>query len=274
MMLLYRPKETNLKESFLILQSLESVTDPKAAKVIDFEAIGVALKRKKPSSSLDKSVEQSLGIASFCRNTSKASISLHEFGFSTSAIFRSNESNVSQDQHWKCLMKKHKDLNDQHCEFAELDSISIDTAIFEDGAGYAMPLVELTHQCLGDISSDVDVLLEDLFKKHGDYDAVRLSTSQKVTRYSHQELLSAAQQCLDTADEERVKMDKHLEELQKVLTRAEKELKVWTSKKKKAISLIEEHQKRLSENQETITNHEDEIHVIDKMPLLEKKSTS
>ncbi|WMV13469.1 hypothetical protein MTR67_006854 [Solanum verrucosum] len=213
MMLLYRPKETNLKESFLILQSL----DPKAANVIDFEAIGVALKRKKPSSSLDKSVEQLLGIALFCRNKSKASISHHEFGFNTSAISRSNESNVSQEQHWKRLMKKPKDLNDQHCEFAELDSISIDTAIFEDGAiGYAMPLVELTHH----------VLLEDIFKKHGDYDAARLSTSQKVTTYSHQELLSVAQQCLDTADEERVKMDKHLEELQKVLTRAERELKV------------------------------------------------
>lgn len=42
--------------------------------------------------------------------------------------------------------EKTKDLNDQQCEFAELDSISIDTVIFEDGvAGSTMPLTELTH---------------------------------------------------------------------------------------------------------------------------------
>ncbi|KAK6803090.1 hypothetical protein RDI58_000874 [Solanum bulbocastanum] len=64
-------------------------------------------------------------------------------------------------------------------------------------------------------------------------------------------------------------------QLQNVLTRAEKELKVWTSKKKKTISLIEDHQKKLSENHEnheTITNHEDEIHAIEKIiPLSETK---
>uniref|UniRef100_M1DLL9 Uncharacterized protein n=1 Tax=Solanum tuberosum TaxID=4113 RepID=M1DLL9_SOLTU len=315
--------------------------------------------------------------------------------------------------------EKPKELNTQQCEFAELDSISIDTAIFEDGAaGSIMPLTELAHQLgLEDIPSDVDVfedcitssnslnvvksshlplvevksqaaneiqltkpkvpfaekveisqnisttnvevvetsqigcsyvsrdlvhpllriasnfepqktissfklsyisgmwrtlcecitqfsveslenlkeleagvalilkglrevniinlsplevLLEDFFKKHRDYDVARLSTSQKITRDSHQELLSAAQQCLDTANEERINMDKQLEELQKVLTRAEKEPKVWTSKKKKTISLIEDHQKRLSKNQETITNREDEIHAIEKsIPLSE-----
>ncbi|KAH0746537.1 hypothetical protein KY290_008248 [Solanum tuberosum] len=74
--------------------------------------------------------------------------------------------------------------------------------------------------------SPLEVLLEDFFKKHGDYEAARMSTSQKVTADSHQELLSAAQQCLDTANEEKVNMDKHLEELQKFHTRAEKKLKV------------------------------------------------
>ncbi|KAK6793753.1 hypothetical protein RDI58_007206 [Solanum bulbocastanum] len=63
-------------------------------------------------------------------------------------------------------------------------------------------------------------------------------------------------------------MDIQLEELQKVLTRTEKEIKMWTSKKKKTSSLIEDHQKRLSENQETITKHEDEIHAIEKIILL------
>uniref|UniRef100_M1DDM3 Uncharacterized protein n=1 Tax=Solanum tuberosum TaxID=4113 RepID=M1DDM3_SOLTU len=325
---------------------------PKAASLTDKEVIDVTLKRKKPSSSSEKGVVKSLGIAPSCSNTSKTSISLHEIDISTSADSSSNESNVSQELHWKRLKKKPKDLNTQQCEFAELDSISIDIAIFEDGtAGSTMPLTELAHQVetsqnisttnvevvetsqigCSDVSRDLvrpllgiasnfepqktissfnlsyisgmwrtlcecitpfsveslenlkeleagvamilkgvrevniinlsplEVLLEDFFKKHRDYDAARLSTSQKITRDSHQELLSAAQQCLDTANEERINMDKRLEELQKVLTRAEKELKVWTSKKKKTISLIEDHQKRLSKNQETITNREVEI---------------
>ncbi|KAH0746483.1 hypothetical protein KY285_008140 [Solanum tuberosum] len=373
---------------------------PKAASLTDKEVIDVTLKRKKPSGLSEKGVVKSLGIAPSCSNTSKTSISLHEIDISTSAASSSNESNVNQELHWKRLKKKPKDLNTQQCEFAELDSISIDTAIFEDGAaGSTMPLTELAHQILiylffnypvgsWDIPSDVDVfedcitssnslnvaknphlplvevksqaaneiqlskptvpfsekvetsqnisttnvevvetsqigcsdvsrdlvrpllgiasnfepqktissfnlsyisgmwrtlfnvinlsplevLLEDFFKKHRDYDAARLSTSQKITRDSHQELLSAAQQCLDTANEERINMDKWLEELQKVLARAEKELKVWTSKKKKTISLIEDHQKRLSKNQETITNREDEIHAIEKIiPLSETK---
>ena len=116
----------------------------------------------------------------------------------------------------------------------------------------------------------LEVLLEDFVKKHRDYDVARQSTSQKIRRDSHQELLSAAQQGLNTANEERINMEKHLEGLQKVLARAEKELKVWTSKKKKTISLIEDHQKRLSQNQKIITNREDEIHAIEKIvPLPE-----
>ncbi|KAH0725028.1 hypothetical protein KY284_000893 [Solanum tuberosum] len=64
--------------------------------------------------------------------------------------------------------------------------------------------------------SPLEVLLEDFFfKKHRDYDVVRLFSSQKITRDSYQELLSAAQQCLDTANEERINMDKQLEELKK-----------------------------------------------------------
>uniref|UniRef100_A0A3Q7EG81 Uncharacterized protein n=1 Tax=Solanum lycopersicum TaxID=4081 RepID=A0A3Q7EG81_SOLLC len=116
----------------------------------------------------------------------------------------------------------------------------------------------------------LEVLLEDFLKKHRDYDVARQSTSQKIRRDSHQELLSAAQQGLNTANEERINMEKHLEGLQKVFARAEKELKVWTSKKKKTISLIEDHQKRLSQNQKIITNREDEIHAIEKIvPLPE-----
>ncbi|KAH0729707.1 hypothetical protein KY290_000840 [Solanum tuberosum] len=329
---------------------------PKAANITDNEVIDLTLKRKKPSSSSGKSVEKSLGIAPSCSNTSKTSISLQEIGISSSAASSSNERNVSQELHWKSLKKKPKDLNNKQCEFAELDSISIDSAIFEDGAdGSTMPLTDLAHQLgLGDIPSDVDVfedcitssnslnvaksshlplaevksqaandiqlkkltvpfsekvetsqdisttdvgvvahqigcsyvskdlirplvgiasnfepqktissfklsyisgmwrtlcecitkfsvessenlkeleagvalilkvlrevnivnlsplevLLEDSFKNHRDYHVAGLSTSQKITRDSHQELLSAAQQCLDTANEERINMDK------------------------------------------------------------------
>lgn len=69
--------------------------------------------------------------------------------------------------------------------------------------------------------------------KHGDYDVMRLSPSQKVTRDSHQKLLYTEQQLLDIMDEEKVKMEKHLEKFEKVLTWAGKDVKVWTSKKKK-----------------------------------------
>lgn len=118
--------------------------------------------------------------------------------------------------------------------------------------------------------SPLEALFEEFFKKHGAYDFARLSTSQKITRDSHQELLFAAHQCLSTVNQEKVKIDKHLVELQKVLTRTEKELEAWTSKKKKTVSLIEEHRKRLAENQKSITNKEDEIHAIEKIsPLSE-----
>ncbi|KAH0764903.1 hypothetical protein KY285_000774 [Solanum tuberosum] len=106
---------------------------PKASNITDNKVIDVTLKRKKPSSSSGKSVEKSLGIAPSCSNTSKTSILLHEIGISSSATSSSSESNVNQELHWKRLKKKPKDLNNQQCEFAELDSISIDTAIFEDG---------------------------------------------------------------------------------------------------------------------------------------------
>ncbi|KAH0743195.1 hypothetical protein KY290_031188 [Solanum tuberosum] len=309
---------------------------PKAANITDNEVIDVTLKRKKPFSSSDKSVEKSLGIAPSCSNTSKTSISLHEIGITTSAASSSNERNVRQELHWKRLKKKPKNLSNQQCEFAELDSISIDTAIFEDGAACStMPLTELAHQGLGDIPCDVDVfencitslnslnvvksshlplaevnsqvaneiqltkltvpfsekaetsqniittnvgvgahqircsnVFKDLIRpllgiapnfepqktissfklsyisgmwRSLYYDVARLSTSQKITRDSHQELLYAAQQCLDT-----------------------------TNEKKKTISLIEDHQKRLFGNQETITNREDEIHAIEKIIPLSK----
>ncbi|KAK4707006.1 hypothetical protein R3W88_033445 [Solanum pinnatisectum] len=143
------------------------------------------------------------------------------------------------------------------CEFTELDSISIDIVIFEDGiVGSTMPLTELAHQPLeagvvlihkgfrkltSSNLSPLKVLLEDFFKKHGDYDATRLSTPQKVTKDSHQELFSATQQFLDTANEEEV---------------------IWTNTWKSF--------KKMSKNKETIIIHEDEIHAIEKLiPLLE-----
>ena len=68
---------------------------PKAANITDKEVINVTLKRKKPSSSLDKGVVKPLGIAPSCSNTSKMSISLHEIDISASAASSSNERNVS-----------------------------------------------------------------------------------------------------------------------------------------------------------------------------------
>ncbi|MCD9561086.1 hypothetical protein HAX54_020046 [Datura stramonium] len=120
--------------------------------------------------------------------------------------------------------------------------------------------------------SPLEILLEDVFKKCGDYDVARLSTSLKITRNSHQEFLSAAQHFLHTANEDKIKVDKHLGELQKILARVEKELEVWTSKKKKTLSLIEEHQKKMSKNQESIINSEDEVHAIKKINHCQKQN--
>ncbi|KAH0716279.1 hypothetical protein KY284_009184 [Solanum tuberosum] len=159
---------------------------PKATNIIDKEVIDVILKRKKPSSSSDKVVVKSLCIAPSCSNTSKTSISLHEIDISASAASSSNESNVSQELHWKRLKKKHKDLNTQQCEFVELDSISIDTAIFEDGVvGSTMPLTELAHQLgLGDIPSDVDVF----------EDCITSSNSLNMAKSSHLPLVEVKSQ--------------------------------------------------------------------------------
>ncbi|PHT37010.1 hypothetical protein CQW23_24710 [Capsicum baccatum] len=72
------------------------------------------------------------------------------------AASSSNESNASQEPNCKCLKKKHKDLSDQHREFADLDSISIETAIFEHGAaGSTLSLADLANQLsLLDVSNN------------------------------------------------------------------------------------------------------------------------
>ncbi|KAF3638932.1 hypothetical protein FXO38_08850 [Capsicum annuum] len=118
-----------------------------------------------------------------------------------------------------------------------------------------------------------EVLLADFFKKYGDYDVGKFSSSQKITRDAHQELLSVVQHRLHTENEDKVKMHKCLAELQKVLERAEKELVAWTLKKKKTILLIEEHQKKLSKNQESVTNIEGEIHALKKISPLSESET-
>ncbi|KAJ8556355.1 hypothetical protein K7X08_023113 [Anisodus acutangulus] len=326
------------------------------------EVINISHKRKETSSSSYKGVEKSPSVAPLCKGKTKPSVSPNEVGI-TSAASSSNESNVSQEQHWRRLKKKPKDLGDQNNDFVDLDSISIDTAIFGDGAdGSTIPLTEYAQQLgLGDISGDIfvddisedcitipnpsntvksshpsldnvkaqvttegpstklnlplsenvdhsqpaltnevkagvnqvncpnvsknvvrplqhvasnfdpqepqivgkrcclrilkgnqevdvtditplEVLFEKFFKKHGDYDVVRSSTSQKMTRDSHQELLSAAQR-LHTATKEKIKMNKRLGELQFVLAKTENELEVLTAKKKKTTLFIDEQQK-------------------------------
>ncbi|KAJ8554183.1 hypothetical protein K7X08_024861 [Anisodus acutangulus] len=91
-------------------------------------------------------IEKSPSVVPLCKEKSKPFVSPNGLGI-TSATSSSNESNVSQEQHWKHLKKKHKDLGDQHNEFVDLDSISIDTAIFGDGvAASTMPLTEYAQQ--------------------------------------------------------------------------------------------------------------------------------
>uniref|UniRef100_M1DQG1 Uncharacterized protein n=1 Tax=Solanum tuberosum TaxID=4113 RepID=M1DQG1_SOLTU len=93
------------------------------------------------------------------------------------------------------------------CECITQFSVESSENLKELEAGVALILKGLREVNIINLSP-LEVLLEDFFKKHKDYDVARLSTSQKITRDSHQELLSAAQQCLDTANEERINMDK------------------------------------------------------------------
>ncbi|MCD9643999.1 hypothetical protein HAX54_031956 [Datura stramonium] len=65
---------------------------PKAATTTASEAIDIAHKRKRPSSSSGNCAEKSLGVVPFCSGTSKPPISLNGDGI-TSAASSSNESN-------------------------------------------------------------------------------------------------------------------------------------------------------------------------------------
>ncbi|XP_027769716.1 uncharacterized protein LOC114075560 [Solanum pennellii] len=176
-----KSKSLKSKTTHVGKEGEDPLQTPKAVNLADKEVINVTLKRKKPFSSSNEGVVKSLGIAPSYSNTSKTSISLQEIDICISAASSSNESNVSQELHWKRLKKKPKDLNTQQCEFAELDSICIDTAIFEDGAaGSTMPLKELAQQLgLGDIPSDVDVF----------EDCITSSTFLNVVKSSHPPLV-------------------------------------------------------------------------------------
>ncbi|KAM3282158.1 hypothetical protein P3S67_025803 [Capsicum chacoense] len=129
---------------------------PKAVSISTFEVINVVQKRKKSSSPSGKGVEKSLDIMPFCSDASKPPVSLDGVAIG-SAASSSNKSNACQEPDWKCLKKKHKGLSYQHREFAGLDSITIETTIFEDGAvGSTMPLADLAHQLdLVDVSSNI-----------------------------------------------------------------------------------------------------------------------
>ncbi|WMV55192.1 hypothetical protein MTR67_048577 [Solanum verrucosum] len=139
----------------MLLEEFSFLLSFSAANITDKEVIDVILNRKKPSSSSDKGVVKSLCIAPSCSNTSKTSISLHE-------------------------------IDTQQCEFAELDTISIDTAIFEDGVvGSTMPLTELAHQLgFGDIPRDVDVF----------EDCITSSNSPNMAKSSHLPLVQVKSQ--------------------------------------------------------------------------------
>ncbi|KAF3674663.1 hypothetical protein FXO38_05119 [Capsicum annuum] len=194
------------------------MTSPHQSKETNFGRVVKAsfLTLQIPSSS-DKGVNKSIGILSLYSDTSKPPISLKGASI-TSVAFSSNKINANQEPHRKRLKKKHKDSSNEHCEFADLDFISIDTVIFEYGiAGSTMSLADFF---TSELEKGIDMILKGLQKTN----VIELSPLQSQD-------------------------GKASGELQKSLARAEKELEAWTSKKKKTISLIEEHQKKLSRNQ-------------------------
>ncbi|PHT50374.1 hypothetical protein CQW23_10121 [Capsicum baccatum] len=357
--------------------SLSSKSKVVMVAISTSKVINVVHKRKKSFSPLGKGVEKSLDIVPFCSDASKPPISLDGVAIG-SAASSSNESNASQEPYWKHLNKKHKGLSYQHCEFDDLDSISIDTVIFEDGAvGSTMPLADLAHQ-LGfvEVSSNIfgnDVFGEDCFTNLNPPSVLKsfnLSLDNAMTQASNKDpsiklpenvesfqnvpttdmvaeandnipsnspkdlvqplqqiashfeppkaisafklsyvfglwrtlcecitqfsiessenlkelekdvslilkgVASVVQNHLHAANEDKVKMNKRLAELQKILERANKELVARTSNKKKIILLIEEHQKKLSKNQESVTNIEDRIHTLEKICPLSETETN
>ncbi|PHU20190.1 hypothetical protein BC332_11341 [Capsicum chinense] len=136
-----------------------------------------------------------------------------------------------QDQHWKCKRKKAKY---QSSEFIDLDISTIDSEAFSvNDPSSIMPLPELAEQDdFSKLKNGVKMLMEDLkginvintsilegfintfIKIYEEYDAMKSSSSKKITKENHQKLLSDVQQSLVNIKEENTKERVCMEDLQ------------------------------------------------------------
>ncbi|KAM3266741.1 hypothetical protein P3L10_003736 [Capsicum annuum] len=78
------------------------------------------------------------------------------------------------------------------------------------------------------------------FVKTYEYDAMKSSSSQKMTKENHKKLLSNVKQCLVNAKEENTKVKGHIEDLQSNLAKFDEELKFLSMKREKTIPCIQE----------------------------------
>ncbi|KAK4731790.1 hypothetical protein R3W88_024778 [Solanum pinnatisectum] len=103
------------------------------------------------------------------------------------------------------------------------------------------------------------------------YDTLR---SSKMTKESHEKVISDAQRRLDGAKLAHEKLDGSMEKLQATLADVEKDLKALTSKKKKVTALINKYQEKLSKSQENANNvmSKDEVERLAKLEGAVEKS--
>ncbi|PHT54685.1 hypothetical protein CQW23_03171 [Capsicum baccatum] len=175
------------------------------------EVINVVHKKNKSSSLSDKGVEKPLGIVSLCSDAFKPPVLLKVASI-TSAASSFNQRNASQEPHYKHLKKKYKDLSDQHCEFANLDFISIDATIFEDGvSGSTMPLADLLQQ-LGLVDIYSNIFGDDIFGE----DCVTSPNPSNMLKSHNLSLDNAKTQA--TKKGPSTKLSKNVELFQNVLT--------------------------------------------------------
>ncbi|MCD9637721.1 hypothetical protein HAX54_021159 [Datura stramonium] len=97
-------------------------------------------------------------------------------------------------------------------------------------------------------TSTLEGFVKGFFETYEEYDAMKSSSSQKMTKECHQISLFDMLQHLSDAKEEKSKDNGHMEDLQAILAKVEKELKICSAKRKKTIAHIYEQKEQLSKS--------------------------
>ncbi|MCE0481964.1 hypothetical protein HAX54_040190 [Datura stramonium] len=221
----------------------------------------------------------------------------------------STEGDADQDHHWKRKKKKVKDQNSKFADLDTVtidsetffvgdsrstmpllelaDQLGFEGAstdmfngiFYEDGATspsfleISSPPCHPTSLIKGTDAFDTSALegsVNVFFETFEEYDVMKSSSSQRMTRECHQKLLLDVQQCHIDAKKESKKANGHIEDLQATLAKINKELKTLYAKRKKTLACIDEQREQLSKGQEKIIGFESEIRAFEEnRPLSE-----